>query len=143
MFKNPNYNAVVKKGPISFIKTSASPRHVNSAKAILVGQQNSAIDQYNCHQRSATLAIEIIYDKISHVQHLNFPFSPETTIGELIDFLHKELQEQHLYFRSRNLNLDYLLTLKYRKIKELSTNKLDLVASKIKIFPKDQFLSNF
>lgn len=34
MFKNTNNTAPQKNGPITFIKTAASPRHVNSAKSI-------------------------------------------------------------------------------------------------------------
>lgn len=39
--------------------------------------------------------------------------------------------------------MDYLLTLKNRTVKELSTRRLELVACKIKIFPKQHILSNF
>jgi hypothetical protein len=80
MFKSPSYNAVPKKGPISFIKTSSSPRHVNSAKAILVGEQDFATDQFSRPAAQSVLSIEVIYDKFSQARSCTFPFNQKTTI---------------------------------------------------------------
>lgn len=93
MFKNLNYNPVVKKGPISFIKTSSSPRHVNSAKVIVPSSQHSAIDQYPHSQKPNMLSVEVAYEKNTNVRHLRFPFTADTNVSELIDYLHSELQE--------------------------------------------------
>jgi len=48
-----------------------------------------------------------------------------------------------LYFKTRDLNLDYLLTLSHRKVKELGNKRLELQACKIKIDKKGVPLGNF
>ena len=73
----------------------------------------------------------------------SFPYSQETSIQELIDFLKRELKEGLLYFKAKNLNIEYLLTLPHRKVREMDSKKIDLVASKIKIDKKGNDLASF
>ena len=62
-----------------------------------------------------------------------FPFDEETQISELLKYLKREVEEEFVYFKSKNLNIDYLLTLGHRRVKELSAQKLELWVHKIRI----------
>ena len=62
---------------------------------------------------------------------------------ELVSFMKKETSESHVYFKSKNLNIDYMLTLKERKVKELGTKKLELSMHKIRICKGLSPLNNF
>ena len=62
-----------------------------------------------------------------------FPFDEETQISELLKYLKREVEEEFVFFKSKNLNIDYLLTLSHRRVKELSAQKLELWVHKIRI----------
>jgi hypothetical protein len=47
MFKSPNHSGLAKKGPICFNKLPASPRHHNSAKAILPSEGDYVASQFS------------------------------------------------------------------------------------------------
>ena len=53
-----------------------------------------------------------------------FPFGEETTVEELRAFLKRETKESCIYFKSKNINLEYYLTLPLKRVKDLNTNRL-------------------
>ena len=50
------------------------------------------------------------------------------------------MQEENVYFKSKNLNLDYFLTLGHRRVRELAVKKLELWMCKIKVRRKGPLL---
>lgn len=48
-----------------------------------------------------------------------------------------------MQLKYHNVNLEYLLTLGERKVKELGVKKIELTANKIKIFDQGTLLNNF
>jgi serum/glucocorticoid-regulated kinase 2 len=54
----------------------------------------------------------------------------------------REISEDYLYFKTKNLNVEYFLTLPHRKVKELGLKRLEILAFRIKIDRKGNFLGN-
>lgn len=113
-----------KRSPINFVKTVASPRYPNSAKAITISELDFSIDQFNKQAGSSFLSLEITQSKTNHPHRCIFPYNNETSISELVEFIRKEVNETHIYCRTRDLNMDYLFTLGYRKVIELKTKRI-------------------
>ena len=74
MFKSPS-NAANKRGPISFIKTVASPRQPNSAKTILT-ENDPTLTHYQRHSGVTLLSVEIAFDKFVHNHRCVFTYHP-------------------------------------------------------------------
>lgn len=93
MFKSPVRNVPAKKAPISFIKTVASPRQASRPLLPLTTKTlGSADEDYSPqHRPTSLLTMEVHLEKPTRSQRFAFPFHERTTIGELLDYLSREL----------------------------------------------------
>lgn len=53
-----------------------------------------------------------------------FSYAEETTIQELILFMRREIKENFIYFKAKNVNVEYFLTLPQKRVVELNTKRL-------------------
>lgn len=109
MFKSPARTPPPKRAPISFVKTVTSPQHaramqVQTAKSISTVENDFAIEQFN-KPTTHLLSLEITLDRPVRTLRLAFPYHPETAVEELIDFIRREVREDFLYFKTKNLNV--------------------------------------
>lgn len=116
MFKSPGKGAPAKRAPINFVRTVASPQagralQVQTSKSIGAVDTDFAIDQYSRPSASTLLSLEVTLDHPVRTLRLAFPYTPDTTVGELLAFLRRELREGLLYFRCKNLSVEHFLTL--------------------------------
>lgn len=59
-----------------------------------------------------------------------------------MDFIRREIKEHYVYFKAKSLNVEYLLTLHHRKVRELGVKRLELLGVKLKIDRRGNFLNN-
>lgn len=148
MFKSPVKGIPIKKSPISFIKTATSPRqankppHAQTSKSISTAENDFAIDQFTKPNPSSLLSLDISLDRPARTLKLAFSFTAETEISDLTDFVRRELKEQYVYFKTKSLNVEYLLTLPHRKVRELGVKRLELLGVKLRIDRRGNFLNN-
>lgn len=143
MFKSPVRNMPApKRSPVSFIKTVASPRHPNTSKPIAMSSHDFSIEQFTKQSNALMLTLQIALEKVNVPHRCIFTYNNDTTIGELIDYMRKELRDQYLFFKSRDMNVDYILTLVQRKVRELRTKRLQLSAWRIRVDAKGALLKN-
>lgn len=125
MFKSPARNMQMpKRSPVSFIKTVASPRHPNNTKNIAFSSHDFSTDHFNKQGNTLMLTLQISLQKVNVPHRCIFTYNNESTIGELVDYMRKELRDSYLFFKSRDINVDYLLTLAQRKVRELRVKRL-------------------
>lgn len=60
----------------------------------------------------------------------------------MTDFMRRELKEQYVYFKAKSINVEYLLTLQHRKVRELGVKRLELLGVKLRIDRRGNFLNN-
>lgn len=92
MFKSPIKGTIAsKKPPINFIKTVVSPRYGSKPTQIQTTKNISSTDSDFIHEHYPKnhLILEITLDKPVRVLKFSFPYSQETSIEELIDFLRR------------------------------------------------------
>lgn len=53
-----------------------------------------------------------------------FSYAEETTMQELILFMRREIKENFIYFKAKNINLEYFLTLPQKRVVDLNIKRL-------------------
>jgi hypothetical protein len=147
MFKSPAKGApVVKRAPISFVRTVASPgqaprgMQVQTSKSISAADTDFTIEQFSRPSNNSLLSLEVTLDRPVRTMRLAFPYSQDTTVAELLAFLRRELREGFLFFCSKNLSVEHFLTLGGRRVRELGTKRVDLMAVKVKVDHSNGYL---
>lgn len=149
MFKSLVQGFPNKKGSFGFIKSVGSPKQADRPFQFQTNKSLSTVENeaFADHPRKITsnnsLSIEITLDKCFRPFRLTYFYCSQTTIQELISFLKRELKEHFIYFKAKNINTEYFLTLHHRKVSELNTKRLELTAIRIKVDSKNNLLANF
>ncbi len=63
------------------------------------------IDHSRKNTAVGSLSIEIALEKCLRPQKMFFTFDEETTVKELISFIKREIKENFIYFKAKNINL--------------------------------------
>lgn len=130
MFKSSVHGTSAKKGPLSFMKSLASPKQADrssqfhTVKTISTAENETPNDVPRKSAAIGSLSIELTLEKSYRPIKLMFPFWEDTTVDELVSFLKREIKESIIYFKSKNTNLEYYLTLPHKRVSELNTKRL-------------------
>lgn len=137
MFKSPVNKTPSTASGFNFIRNNIGPRqvkpnHISSAK-ILSASDLESNDHVLKPDGSSTIMLDLLEEGLSEPRRLAYTYQADTNIENLIDFVKQETHITRLNFKTKNVNLDYLLTLKHRKVKELNIRKLSLMLERVKI----------